>query len=239
LVNATRLRRGAVLLLTGMACHGQAQAKFDYWAWHPRVELTRVLGDADRLYLLAGEWLARDGETVFHRRGFPPNAMASHPIVLVYRCELMQWSSKLQSQIKADVAAFEAKGGQVWGIQLDFDAATRNLDRYGEYLGQVRSSLPQGLKLSVTGLMDWATQGRLSDLNALQGVVDEVVFQVYQGSRPIPESGRYLRRLAARPFGVPFKLGLVEGGDYDPALLSAVRSHPAYLGTVIFLLKGR
>jgi hypothetical protein len=228
-----------VFLLAGMTFGSQAPAQVDYWAWHPRVNLTRVLGDADRLYLLEGELLIRNGKTHFERRGFPPISIASHPIVLVYRCEVMTWTAELERQIEGDVQAFEAKGGEIWGIQLDFDAATKQLDRYGDFLRQVRASLPGRLKISITGLMDWASQGKLSDLNGLQGVVDEIVFQVYQGERPVRDYRRYLEQLVRRPLTVPFKLGLVEGGEYEPSVLEAVHSHPAYRGTVMFLLRER
>jgi len=84
--------------------------------------------------------------------------------------------------------------------------------------------------------MDWASQGNLEDLNALQRVVDEVIFQAYQGTGPIKNHQRYFERLSARGLSVPFKLGLVEHGEYDRDALAAIRKHPAYRGTVIFLL---
>jgi hypothetical protein len=232
-----RLRAWAAIVLAGCApWFGSARAAVDYWAWHPNVHLARILDDAGRLYLFEGELLVRGGDTLFQRRGFPPPTASPHPVVLVYRLEAMEWPEPLQRQVERDLAAFEAKRNQVWGIQIDFDARTRNLDRYGELLGQVRARLPARYRLSVTGLMDWASQGKLEDLNALQGVVDEIVFQAYQGKGPIKDHRRYFERLFARGLSVPFKLGLVEHGQYDPDALAAVRKHPAYRGTVIFLL---
>lgn len=228
-----------LLCLAAWVRHGSAQAAPDYWAWHPNVHLARVLADADKLYLLEGELLQRGGLVRFQRRGFPPASGSAHPIVMVYRLEVMQWPDSLRQQIQQDIEAFVARGNRVWGIQLDFDAATGKLNSYGALLRQVRASLPSHYGLSVTGLMDWAGQGGLEDLNALQGVVSEVVFQVYQGMKPIKDHSRYLQRLSQRELTVPFKIGLVEHGDYDANVLAAVRRHSLYRGTVVFLLPER
>jgi len=215
---------------------GAPAAALDYWAWRPNVHLARVLPDAGKLYLLEGELLQRDGLIRFHRRGFPPASASAHPLVMVYRLEVMQWPDSMQRQALQDIEAFAARGNLVWGIQLDFDAATAALGSYGALLRQVRAALPSQYGLSVTGLMDWASQGRLEDLNALQGVVSEVVFQSYQGAHPIQDHRRYLQRLSQRKLTVPFKIGLVERGDYDADVLATVRRHPYYRGTVVFLL---
>jgi len=226
----------AAVVLAGCAWFGGASAARDYWAWHPKVHLSRVLADAGRLYLFEGELLTRGGDAFFQRRGFPPPSASAHSLILVYRLETMEWPESLQRQVERDLAAFEAKRNPVWGLQIDFDARTRNLDRYGDLLRRVRTGLPARYRLSVTGLMDWASQAKLEDLSALQGVVDEIVFQAYQGTAPIKDHQRYLERLSARGLSVPFKLGLVEHGEYDRDALNAVRKHPAYRGTVIFLL---
>jgi hypothetical protein len=218
---------------------GVPAAAVDYWAWHPNVHLARVLPDAGKLYLLEGELLQRGGLIRFQRRGFPPSSASTHPVVMVYRLEVMQWPDSLQRQIRQDIDAFIARGSPVWGIQLDFDAATGKLGSYGALLRQVRASLPSQYGLSVTGLMDWASQGNLEDLNALARVASEVVFQTYQGMRPIKDQRRYLQRLSQRELTVPFKIGLIEHGNYDADALEAVRRHPCYRGTVVFLLPER
>ncbi|CAK0742598.1 DUF3142 domain-containing protein [Gammaproteobacteria bacterium] len=209
----------------------------DYWAWHPKVHLARVLSHAGRLYLLVGEFLrCSAGQACFQRRGFPPPSASTHSLVLVYRLEVMQWPGRFQQQIQQDIQAFEAKGNSVWGIQLDFDAATSKLGPYGALLQKVRAQLASSYGLSVTGLMDWASQGRLEDLNALQGVINEIVFQTYQGRHPVPDHLRYLESLSKRALTAPFKIGLIEHGQYDAHVLAAVRRHPYYRGTVVFLL---
>ncbi|QFY43595.1 DUF3142 domain-containing protein [Candidatus Methylospira mobilis] len=243
-------KRTKVLLVSGLiislSCLGiwdwrdsAPVAAVDYWAWRPNVHLARVLPDAGTLYLLEGELLQRGDSIRFQRRGFPPSVASAHPIVMVYRLEVMQWPDSLQRQIRQDIEAFAARGNRVWGIQLDFDAATARLGSYGALLRQVRAALPPQYRLSVTGLMDWASQGRLEDLNALEGVVSEVVFQTYQGASPIQGHRRYLQRLSQRKLTVPFKIGLIEHGDYDADALAAVSRHPYYRGTVVFLLPER
>lgn len=229
-------RTAAKLLGLILAALGPAAAADDYWVWHPRVQISRVLDGADRLYLLQGELTLRRGAVRYDRRGFSPPAASAHPLVLVYRSETLEWPDYLPRRIERDLAGFAASGNRMWGIQLDFDAATRHLDRYGEFLRRVRASLPSGYRLSVTGLMDWGSQGRLEDLNGLGGIVDEIVFQAYQGKKPVKNHANYLRRLAGRPLAVPFKIGLVEGGEYEAEALSRIRQHPAYRGTVTFLV---
>ncbi len=135
----------------------------------------------------------------------------------------MDWPDSLQHQVERDLNAFEPKRNRAWGIQIDFDVGTRNLDRYGGLLRRIRAALPIRYRLSVTGLMDWASQGKLEGLNALEGVVDEIVFQASQERRPIKEHRRYFERLSAGTLSVPFKLGLVEHGHYERDVLAAVR----------------
>ena len=231
-----RKQAAAALLLAALAGNTAGGAADDYWVWHPKVRLDRVLDRAGSLYLFQGELTFRQGKVRYDRRGFsPPNASA-HPLILVYRCETLEWPGFLPQRIERDLEAFAAMGNRVWGIQLDFDAATRHLERYGGFLRRVREQLPPRYRLSVTGLMDWGSQGRLEDLNRLHGVVDEIVFQAYQGRKPVRDHGKYLRLLAGRALTVPFKLGLVEGGDYDGDALHLVQRHPAYRGKVIFLV---
>ena len=125
-----------------------------------------------------------------------------------------------------------AKGGsRMVGVQLDFDARTRHLDRYAAFLADVRKRLPRRYKLSITGLMDWSANGDPRALAALAGTVDEVVIQTYQGRNTIPGYEAYFKRLAGFP--IPFKVGLVEGGHWvEPTGLAA---NPKFKGYVVFL----
>jgi hypothetical protein len=81
--------------------------------------------------------------------------------------------------------------------------------------------------------MDWGSNGDPEVINQLQGVVDEVVVQTYQGRRTIPNYRSYLPRIAR--LTLPFKIGLVQDGDWEaPAELTG---SPWFRGYVVFLLK--
>ncbi len=96
----------------------------------------------------------------------------------------------------------------------------------------LRAALPADVRLSITGLMDWSAHGDPQALAALKGIVDEVVIQTYQGRSTISGYERYFARM--KGFPIPFKIGVVEHGQWDaPAGLDA---EPNYKGLVVFLL---
>ncbi|MGL5470537.1 MAG: DUF3142 domain-containing protein, partial [Shewanella sp.] len=118
------------------------------------------------------------------------------------------------------------------GIQVDFDAATRQLDRYATSLRQLRQVLPAECKLSVTGLLDWAKTGDVAQLNSLP--VDEIVIQTYQGKHTVPGYSSYLP--AMMQLTIPFKVGLVQGGAWDISWQAYLASSSYYKGDVVFLI---
>ncbi len=63
--------------------------------------------------------------------------------------------------------------------------------------------------------MDWGSNADPEAINQLQGVVDEVVVQTYQGRRTIPSYRAYLPRIAR--LTLPFKIGLVQDGGVGSA----------------------
>ncbi len=146
--------------------------------------------------------------------------------------ETLHWGGDIVPQIRADLARWKAAGNTVEGVQIDFDAATRGLGSYAEFLRTFRSRLPTDTKLSVTGLLDWSSQGNSAELNALAGVVDEIVLQSYQGRSTIPGYETYIARLSR--LDMPFKIGLVQNGEWRaPASLARDRDFQGY---VVFLL---
>ena len=136
--------------------------------------------------------------------------------------------------MKRDCDAWQNRGNRVLCVQLDFDSATGRLAAYGEFLQQVRALLPEKWMLGVTGLMDWVNH---KDVVMASDVVDELVLQTYQGSKPVPDLQRYLKQLARSgpPLVVPFKLGWVEGDSGE--MPDAIREHPLFRGEVVFLLR--
>ncbi|HHQ4697366.1 MULTISPECIES: DUF3142 domain-containing protein [Aeromonas] len=123
-------------------------------------------------------------------------------------------------------------GAKVTGIQIDFDAATRQLDRYATSLQQLRQVLPAECKLSVTGLLDWAKTGDVAQLNSLP--VDEIVIQTYQGKHTVPGYSAYLP--AMMQLTIPFKVGLVQEGEWEPSWQAKLATSPHYRGEVVFLI---
>jgi len=119
----------------------------------------------------------------------------------------------------------------VVGLQIDFDAHTRRLGEYAAFLAALRSRLPADYRLSITGLLDWSSQGDSAALDALGGVVDEVVLQTYQGRHTIPSYQAYMASLDR--LTVPFRIGLAEGGDW--AAPPGLAANPWFRGYVVFL----
>jgi hypothetical protein len=145
------------------------------------------------------------------------------------------WTPRIYAQILARIARWRAAGDPVAGVQIDFDARTRHLDQYAAFLKDLRARLPAEDRLSITGLLDWSSQGDPEALGQLAGVVDEVVLQTYQGRRTIPGYGAYMGRLER--VKLPFKIGLIQDGDWRaPPDLAA---NPWFRGYVVFLKNPR
>ncbi len=206
----------------------EAHDAFYLWAGVPaRAE---VLDRARTLYVLAGEIRARGPARFESMRGVP--RLGVREVWLVVRAERLDWSEDAWRDVLDTARRWQSANPGFAGVQIDFDAATRGLDRYGAFLGDVRRRLPGAMRLSVTGLLDNYANGDPAALASLAGALDEVVVQTYQGRRTVPGYERYL---AAFPrLAVPHKVAVVEGGEWraPPALLR----DPLYRGTVLFVL---
>lgn len=190
-----------------------------------------MLEHAETIYILQGE--IRDmpkPRLVSLRSGTPDVDHAD--LWIVYRTETLEWEDDIVPQIRADLARWRAAGNSVVGVQIDFDSATKGLSGYADFLGLLRAQLPPYAKLSVTGLLDWSSQGDSTDLNMLAGVVDEVVLQSYQGRSTIPDYQAYLASLSR--LDMPYKIGLVQYGEWNAPV--ALARDPDFKGYVVFLL---
>ncbi|HEX4761770.1 MAG TPA: DUF3142 domain-containing protein [Sphingomicrobium sp.] len=204
-----------------------------FWLWagvspHP------ALQDARIIYLLDGEVRADEAARYVALRPEPPR-LPGKQVWLVVRTDTLRWPEGSYSIIGRRLAQWRAAGGDLEGLQLDFDARTHHLDEYAAFLQGLRDRLPAGYRLSVTGLLDWSANGDPETLEALGGIVDEVVIQTYQGRETIPGYEAYFERM--RGFGLPFRVGLVQGGRWREP--EGLRSNPNFRGYVVFLLQPR
>lgn len=229
------MKRAAIALLALVltACSGDRATRVDpaqydaFFLW-AGVRPQPVLARATTLYLLAGE-VRRSGGFV-SLRGVPRTRQAQ--VWLVVRTQRLDWNPQTCRAVLDELARWRQAGNAVAGLQVDFDASARGLQNYTAFLRDLRARLPTGLKLSITGLMDWSANADSVALAGLKGVVDEVVVQSYQGRATIPGYERYLARLARVP--VPHKVALVEGGKWRD--VPALKNDPLFRGYVVFLV---
>jgi hypothetical protein len=230
----------ALIAALAMATPGAAEAgagvvnpaDYDaFWLWAGVTPQPELAG-ARSLYLLRGQVSTPDSGVGLARLiaqgGSTPHIQASVPgreVWIVYRAHTLDWTPAIYAQILAEWGRWRAAGDPVAGIQID----------YARFLTDLRARLPANCRLSITGLLDWSSQGDPTALGALGGVVDEVVLQTYQGRRTIPGYQTYLARLDR--VKIPFKIGLVEGGDWTapPSLVA----DPWFRGYVVFLTNPR
>ena len=204
-----------------------------FWLW-AGVEPQPVLERAKTIYILQGE--VRDTPKPLLLSLRPGTPKVNHAeLWIVYRTETLEWREEFVPQIRADLAKWKAAGNSVAGVQIDFDAATKGLSGYATFLRRLRAQLPPDAKLSVTGLLDWSSQGDSADLNALAGVVDEIVLQSYQGRHTIPGYEIYLASLSR--LDMPYKIGLVQHGEWNAPV--ALKRDPDFKGYVVFLLNSK
>lgn len=201
-----------------------------FWLW-AGVSPQPVLAGAKSLYILQAQVDTGPGGARLVAQGGAVPHLRHGEVWMVYRVHTLDWSPRLYAQVIGRLARWRAAGNPVVGIQIDFDARTRHLGQYGAFLRGLRTGLPANCKLSITGLLDWSSQGDPANLSALNGVVDEVVLQTYQGRTTIPNYAAYVDRIGR--VKLPFKLGLVQGGDWiAPPGLAA---NPWFRGYVVFL----
>lgn len=227
---------GLALALVLAACAPTASSRVEaerydaFFLW-AGVKPQPVLENAKTLYLLAGE-VRRDGRYVSLRAA---PRIGQGEVWLVVRAQSLDWAPETTERIATELARWLAAGNSVAGLQVDFDASTKGLDRYALFLKALRSKLAPKFRLSITGLMDWSAHADPAALASLTGVVDEVVVQSYQGRETIPGYARYLEKLARVP--VPHKVALVQGGQWrEPA---ALKRDPLFRGYVVFLVNPR
>jgi hypothetical protein len=225
----------ALILTLGVNAAGAERIKAedyrDFWLW-AGVQRRPELQKAKTIYLLQGEIdLAPTGGAYVKFQGGAQPGPHSPTLWLVYRVRTLDWGPEVIASIKRRLELWRAHPGIVTGVQLDFDASTHGLTGYAAFLQEIRKTLPADCKLSITGLMDWASQAEPEDLDQLSRSVDEVIFQTYRGSFTVKDIDAYLVRLGR--LHIPFKLGLAEGSEWSSN--QNYTTSPYFNGYVIFL----
>lgn len=230
------LALGLLALGAGQACQAAVDAAdYDaFWLWGG-VSAQPVLRQARTLYVLQGQISAPRGAPQqparLHAQGIAIPRLKQGAVWVVYRAHSLRWSEDSYAIVLAQLRRWRQAGNAVLGVQIDFDARTRYLAEYADFLRDFRRRLPAEYRLSITGLLDWSSNAEPAAIDQLKGVVDEVVVQTYQGRRTVPDYQRYLPRVAR--LQLPFRIGLAQYGQWQaPAYLE--RS-PWFRGYVVFL----
>jgi len=200
------------------------------WLW-AGVRAQPALATARRLYLLQGQVEATDPVRYAAQRAAVPH-LGNRDVWMVVRVETLAWSPAIYDQLLAALERWRAGGNRVVGVQIDFDARTRHLEDYAAFLQGLRARLPRDCRLGITGLLDWSANGDPKGLDALAGVVDEAVLQIYQGRHVIPGYRAYLAKLDR--LKLPFRIGLLQGGEWQPT--PGLEDNPWFRGYVTFLV---
>ena len=201
-----------------------------FWLW-AGVKPQTVLQDAKELFVLAGEVTGDHPVRIISQRSAIPRIKNSK-VWIVYRAQTVAWDDGILREVLRQMAVWKANGNMLLGLQIDFDAGTKHLDRYAVFLKTIRANLPREYALSVTGLLDWSANGDPAGLDALASVADEVVLQIYQGRKVIPGYAAYLQKL--NRLKVPFRIGLLQGGEWQAP--ERLADNPMFRGYVVFLL---
>lgn len=203
-----------------------------FWLWGG-VGLPASVQQVQGLYLYQGEFTRRGGALHWVKGGQPLARLQVPMLWLTVRLESLALSEAQLAALARLPERWARAGNPRVGLQIDFDAASYRLDRYATLLKQLRARLAPGYMLGVTGLLDWAQTGSVAQLNQLP--IDEIVIQTYQGRHTIAAYASYLEALQG--LTRPFRLGLVQGGDWQPCQQQRLAQNRWYRGEVIFIIK--
>lgn len=205
-----------------------------FWIWG-NITTAPYLSKAKELYILQGEIRVskQTKQSVFIPQGITLLQIPHQKVWLVFRNHHLNWNDDELKQILQRIKQWENSGNQIQGIQIDFDARTKNLKDYALFLEKIRKQLPQKYQLSITGLMDWTNIQDIETLRLFRENISELVIQTYQGSTTIANYQTYLKKVSAMK--LPYKIGLVQHGEWNSNL--KLDSDSNFKGYVVFLLR--
>ncbi|TDN49012.1 MULTISPECIES: DUF3142 domain-containing protein [Buttiauxella] len=221
----------ATIVPPAMPSEAKHQEYTAYWLWSG-VSSQPALQNAQVVYLHQGEIVSRQNRAKFIKLGVPRSPLAFPSVWVTVRTTTLDVPDDILNSVLDLPGKWAAAGNHVVGLQIDFDAGTYRLQDYQKFLLRVRHKLDKRFALGVTGLLDWAKTGSIQQLNALP--IDELVIQTYQGKTTVKEYQRYLPALLK--LRVPFKIGLVQNGEWDKSWQTRLATSSFYRGEVVFLL---
>lgn len=231
----TRRAQLFIFLLLALSGAGPNRSVDGYWFWAGQSVLTPPV-KSGYYYIHQGtlERSSSKGPVKFVAQGAAPVKTNAEAVYLVFRIEALEREEELAKSAIYLAERWEVSGNTVLGVQIDYDSPTGRLEEYSAFLRKFRALIPERYRLSVTGLADWAANASEANIQTLAGSADEIVFQLYNGRRPIPHIQSYLRRL--RNMSMAFRLGLLEGMPDPLTESSEIRSNRNFQGFVYFLL---
>lgn len=199
------------------------------------ISIPKEISRKQVLYLHQGTLLIKHQTTHFLPQGPSPRPGLYNPIYLTIRIQTLNLKPSFHNSLRLIVESWRSKGANIVGIQLDFDSPTSKLDLYADFLEEVRQKLPPLVRLSITGLADWASSGDQTVLRRIRQSADEVVFQLYNGRQAIPDLNAYIKSLSK--LKQPFKIGLLKKMDFSEQRFKKIVENKFYRGHVWFLLR--
>ncbi len=162
-----------------------------WWVWHRPFTEADAARAGDRPSIQVASIQRRDGRLALEERQ-RWRAKPEHTwdaVVRIHSSSLSAlWDGSADELIRS--AATDNVPSRPAGVQIDADVPTARLADYAAALKRIRSQLPSGLELSITGLPDWVSSPHYSNLCRS---VDLMVMQYY-GNR-FPEPGQPPPRL--------------------------------------------
>ncbi|MEJ0066292.1 MAG: DUF3142 domain-containing protein [Caulobacteraceae bacterium] len=161
---------GLMLSRPGRRRHGAGGGLRRHSGFWAGVKPQPVLANARTLYILQGQVAATpnpdaEGRLIARAARFRTSAGArSGSTTAPTPCAGRR---RRTTQILARLRRWRAAGDPLVGLQIDFDAHTRRLGEYATFLANLRRRLPPDCRLSITGLLDWSSQGDSAALDAL------------------------------------------------------------------------
>ena len=205
-----------------------------FWIWGD-ISSAPYLAKAKEIYVLQGEVKIERNtkKSILIPQGVAVLRVPHQKVWLVFRNHHLNWQDHELDKILKRVHQWENNDNKIIGIQIDFDAKTKNLKEYALFLQNIRLQLPKQYQLSVTGLLDWTNIQDTETLRLLRNNIDELAIQTYQGSKTIPNYQNYLKKVTK--LNLPYKIGLVQHGDWNRPL--SFKNDPNFKGYVVFLLR--